>query len=966
MEAARLFPGIYFETVTPASRHVLPRMDIAAFVGFATSGPLHTPVAVEEASQFRSIFGEDVPLAWDPDKGRMVHSYLGSAVEAFFQNGGRRCWVVRVADETSAHTFDYPLPGVVGVTESSIAAAQLRARSPGSWARQYRISTVLKISQLRVLSGSVDVNARGWSMSVRTPPVQIEIGDLLRVGVDDTSVELFLFVAHVSVGARATRLSGDVGYIRHDPRNFSPPMDGPAPMQWQDWHIFPLSDVELLGLGGGWPLASPVDAHPRVQRLRFNLQAWKSGVLKNQVEDATFHPCHPRFFGGLPSDRSLYANTDGHNVSISRPEQTQFVKQANQSGRFPFCGAQKNARMRHFLPLGMGLAMDDALSAAPNHASAPSDALTQDGLQQFNSALFLDKHFTWADSTSLAGAIEERRWTDDIAQLRGIHSLFTVQEATLVAVPDAVHRRWDNIAPDMPAPLPAPRLESVASLEMTGAYNLCWSPVENATSYIVEQDRTATFSSPRRYIVRGRDAAVVGRPAELMPAPETSLAVQVAETCDDVFFFRVRAQRLGQVSLWSNTRAKTIPDSVFLHCDAAPAELWDLELEAGPSASPPGKIDMTWHAMDGAADALAQADGFEIQQAGDTEFASAKIIYSGKDRSVSIDEKPDAVYFYRVRAVGAASAGPWSNAVRLAPTRLSRMTLQPLSQEDTQIDILDIHRSLVRLCHARGDLVAIVALPHHFRKDQVMAYLAAFHPKSSASMESGAGVPALTLGETAAMEYAALYYPWLAIRPTAGDVDQTTGRYFPPDGPVAGLMARHTLRFGAWYAPACEPLEDVVAIDPPAGDNDLGQMLQSNVNLILGKPEGFMPMSQQTLAYSTHVEGIHVRRLLILLRRLVLREGNTYVFEPNDNDFRDRVQHQFENLLNDLYLRGAFAGSTAESAYRVTTDDSVNTPRRIDLGRFIVEIDVAPSQPLKFLKIRLTQTGPQRLQVQEY
>src|SRR3712207_7471121 len=38
---------------------VLPRMDVAAFVGFAASGPLHLPVAVEDASQFAALFGAD-------------------------------------------------------------------------------------------------------------------------------------------------------------------------------------------------------------------------------------------------------------------------------------------------------------------------------------------------------------------------------------------------------------------------------------------------------------------------------------------------------------------------------------------------------------------------------------------------------------------------------------------------------------------------------------------------------------------------------------------------------------------------------------------------------------------------------------------------------------------------------------------------------------------------------------------
>jgi len=43
--ASRL-PGFKFETLAPPLAEVLPRMDIAVFVGFAASGPLEIPVAI--------------------------------------------------------------------------------------------------------------------------------------------------------------------------------------------------------------------------------------------------------------------------------------------------------------------------------------------------------------------------------------------------------------------------------------------------------------------------------------------------------------------------------------------------------------------------------------------------------------------------------------------------------------------------------------------------------------------------------------------------------------------------------------------------------------------------------------------------------------------------------------------------------------------------------------------------------
>ena len=85
--------------------------------------------------------------------------------------------------------------------------------------------------------------------------------------------------------------------------------------------------------------------------------------------------------------------------------------------------------------------------------------------------------------------------------------------------------------------------------------------------------------------------------------------------------------------------------------------------------------------------------------------------------------------------------------------------------------------------------------------------------------------------------------------------------------------------------------------------------------------------------------------------------GATYVFEPNSASFRRLVQRGFESLLDRMFMRGAFAGDTADAAYQVVTSESVNTRQSIEEGRFIVELRVAPSLPLTFTTIRLVQTG---------
>ena len=89
-------PGVYYETVDLDSGQISPiRTDIAAFIGIAERGPLHAPTAVTTWEQFQSVFGNFIP-----------QGYLAYSAKAFFENGGRRCHIVRVAAGTAATATD--------------------------------------------------------------------------------------------------------------------------------------------------------------------------------------------------------------------------------------------------------------------------------------------------------------------------------------------------------------------------------------------------------------------------------------------------------------------------------------------------------------------------------------------------------------------------------------------------------------------------------------------------------------------------------------------------------------------------------------------------------------------------------------------------------------------------------------------------------------------------------------------
>jgi phage tail sheath protein FI len=118
--AALLCPGVYYQTVDFGDQGIAPlRTDIAGFVGIASKGPINLAIPIESWKQFTTWFG-----------GFCTAGFLGYSVRAFFENGGRRCWVVRVAS-------DDPISGAVwashDLSDASGPVWKVRASSEGVW-----------------------------------------------------------------------------------------------------------------------------------------------------------------------------------------------------------------------------------------------------------------------------------------------------------------------------------------------------------------------------------------------------------------------------------------------------------------------------------------------------------------------------------------------------------------------------------------------------------------------------------------------------------------------------------------------------------------------------------------------------------------------------------------------------------------------------------------------------------------
>ncbi len=957
MLAAARLPGIVFEVEPRQPQAVLPRMDIAAFVGFAASGPVHLPVAVEDRGRFRELYGADPLLAWDSDRGAPQLALLGGAVEGFFRNGGRRCWVVRVGpNDMPVRRIGMPglVPAGIALVRGLADSVELRARSPGHWADELLVDTQLQRDRLRAQSVAIDPDGQGgwryrvgldripedWSDGVLAELVELDFGEVLP--------RLYLFVDALEAAPAAPSLIGTRAYW------YAPLVVSPA----QPADVWAAVDkAQAAADFQAWQSSSPAPAMPLIYRLRFSLRV-RRGDTEWRLDGLAFHPDHPRAWQHLPDDATLFAREREHGPQPTAGGHEALYAEASLP-RFPLAGPE--GAPEPSLPVGMDARAADL--AAPEAAS--SDATGPD-IPDYGSHLFLDDRLKRLGSGALLGEAERRYYL--LRQpLSGLHSLLTIEEITLIAVPDAVHLGWSDAIRDLPETLEAPELNAIpTSPGASGRYLISWSVIAEATAYRLEYGITPGLDRPTTLDLYGQPLSL----DEALIPPPAFTEIELPVDCPRAYYFRVRALRSGIASPWSATRGGILPAVDFLACLAQPID--EIALLGAPLASPPdASIQLSWHLVD---QDFAAPDAFELEVASDLAFQSARLAYSGAQTGLERPLPTDAMQYYRVRGVRGGAVGPWSNTVLVEPRALATASLEsPAGFDAAQVSgasvLLDIHRALIRCCAARGDAWACLSLPRHYRTAQVREHLRQLLPQMSGAAPAAiAAVPPLTLGEGSALSYAGLFHPWPGARPSeteSGSFGTGLVAYGPPDGAILGQMARQAVAEGAWLAPANAAFRDLIALDPSFSERDWRELTALGVNLIRPDPRGWLLLSAETLDRRAELRQINVRRLLILLRRLALREGRGYVFEPNSQDFRDLVQHRFEQLLAQLHVRGAFAGDTPAAAYRVVVDDSVNPPRSLDLGRVVVELRVAPSQPLQFITVRLVQSGAERVELEE-
>jgi hypothetical protein len=960
MNRPRRLPGFRFDVQTPPPADVLPRMDIAVFVGFASAGPLHTPVAVEALAQFQEIFGDDLPLAWDPLGGQQLFAHLSPAVRDFFRNGGRRCWIIRVAgiqpsgdSHQGPETNYFALSGLLECADGNLRPAFGRARSPGAWFDSFRVSTALSSQTLdavpiRTGSWTSDV---AWLSVVLSSASDLVAGDLLRLNFPGAGLVAMMVVRLIEplpsnatfVANRFFVTAGSVTWFQA-PDSVTPPFAGSATLF--------AHDTERSGIGASivsWPagLASPLpsapelpddsaesvsiildvaqaDAPPAGTLVRANFAGRELWILVEEVSARLINSSPPgdgiQISGEAWWHLSSPPPVPESPAGAARLNFDLWVRRSNEIvNRIEGLGlAEPHPRFWNALPVDIDLYRSSDLQESLRFAGAqPYEALWRSSMtprlplagdRARNSSVFLPLCMRPLPEFSLAPVHSERSALERDGLDLFAAELFLDPEMIEPTV-TSLSAQADFVRYQSPDPRPLLGIHAAFSIE------------------------EATIIAVPDAVHLGWKGAITHKPADPQPS-------EPIERPYWWHFKECRPQReipRTREPDWAN----------FIPCDIHILPQPTLTLPASPDAY--GSFTLRWSTLP-SSEKKAQ---FVLEEARQADFDDAVPIYSGAATLINLYGRSTGDYYYRVRALAGCESSDWSPGLVVSVRPSEGWSANSSAKEIIPEPWMAVDRALLRMCAARGDLLAVLALPETYREADAIDYISRLKSSSAPALPVH-GRPLLPLGagDANALSYGACYHPWLVESEPGLDL-----RRVPPDGATCGILASRALRRGAWIAPANELLAGVVALVPPIDCSSRLDLQEARVNLYRQEPAGFLLLDADTLSDNEDLRPVNVRRLLILLRRLALREGPAYAFEPNDDSLRRLVQQRFEEFMNLLYARGAFAGATASEAFEVNTGDDVNTSQTVDRGQLIVELKVAPSLPLTFLTIRLVQIG---------
>jgi hypothetical protein len=272
------------------------------------------------------------------------------------------------------------------------------------------------------------------------------------------------------------------------------------------------------------------------------------------------------------------------------------------SFEFPDCGPPDPARLYPIANPGGEHDYEVSWSAPPG---ATGYILQEDSSYDFSSALQL------YDGPALAYDVVGREGGTWYYRVLAYNSFGSID--------------WSNTRKVIVRPY-APTLSAIANGGNADEYTVQWSAPSGASSYILEEDDSAAFSSPTtRFVGSATQYDVTGQPG-------------------GTWLYRVLAQNAAGVSLWSDAESTTVD----------PPGLDSPLLLSIDNADKDDQYMVDWGEVSG-------ATSYSLEESGSPYFEAPTVVFSGSSTEHQVTGQPGGTWYYRARAFGTGERGPWSN-----------------------------------------------------------------------------------------------------------------------------------------------------------------------------------------------------------------------------------------------------------------------------------------------------------------
>jgi hypothetical protein len=203
---------------------------------------------------------------------------------------------------------------------------------------------------------------------------------------------------------------------------------------------------------------------------------------------------------------------------------------------------------------------------------------------------------------------------------------------------------------------------------------------------------------------------------------------------------------------------------------------------------------------------------------------------------------------------------------------------------------------------------------------------------------------------SSARGYAALYYPWLRVSPLRSGEPVLV----PPSGHVCGIIARSDAFKGVHKAPANEIVNGAVGVERRMNKTDHGLLNLAGINVVeqsgVGRP---VLMGARTTATDLNWLHVSTRRLFLYLEESIEEGIRWAIFEPNNLQLWQKLKRSIGDFLTAEWRNGALFGKTAEEAFYVRIDETLNPFSEQQLGRLHIEVGLRPTYPAEFIIVRI-------------